>query len=245
MRPQRAPRRWYLLGLLMGVLATATGFLPVLEHTPVVDGLDGARSVALTPNEAYVDDSLAVFRRDATTGALTFDEPPPGEALSQAVFEGGDGDGYTSATQVVSFPAFVNLYPGGDGDGYHSATQVLSFPAFVNLYPGGDGDGYTNATQVLSFPAFVNLYPGGDGDGYDSSLLTVSFPGETMRYVAMTGTDASNDCTNPANPCATITHTIAQANPGETLNLATGTYNEPGLVIDKALHIVGAGVIVQ
>ena len=32
---------------------------------------------------------------------------------------------------------------------------------------------------------------------------------------------------------------------GDTLDLAAGTYNEPGLVIDKALTIQGQGVVVQ
>ena len=40
-------------------------------------------------------------------------------------------------------------------------------------------------------------------------------------------------------------HAVAQANAGDTIDLAAGTYPEPGLVIDKAVIIQGAGVIVQ
>ncbi len=65
------------------------------------------------------------------------------------------------------------------------------------------------------------------------------------RYVATTGSDTGNDCTDQLSPCATIAHAVSQAVNGDTLDLAAGTYNEPGLVIDKYLHIQGAGVIVQ
>ena len=54
-----------------------------------------------------------------------------------------------------------------------------------------------------------------------------------------------NTCTNAATPCATIAHAVSQANPGDILDLAAGTYNEPGLVITKALNIQGQGVIMQ
>ncbi len=57
--------------------------------------------------------------------------------------------------------------------------------------------------------------------------------------------DAGNDCTNPSNKCATLAHAVNQANAGDTINLDAGTYNEPGLVIDKALNIQGQGVVVQ
>jgi DNA-binding beta-propeller fold protein YncE len=45
-----------------------------------VDGLNGARSVVVDPSGSYVyavgqwEDALAVFRRDASSGALTFTE---------------------------------------------------------------------------------------------------------------------------------------------------------------------------
>ena len=42
-----------------------------------------------------------------------------------------------------------------------------------------------------------------------------------------------------------MAHALSQASDGDTLNLAAGTYNESGLVIDKALNFQGQGVIVQ
>ena len=71
------------------------------------------------------------------------------------------------------------------------------------------------------------------------------FPALGVRYVATTGNDSGNTCTNPGNPCATITHAASEAVAGDTLDVAAGTYNEPDLVIDKELTVRGQGVIVQ
>ncbi len=90
-------------------------------------------------------------------------------------------------------------------------------------------------------PGASAQFAGGDGDGYDSGSTSL----RVTRYVATTGSDAGNDCTDALNPCATIGHAVDQANAGDTLDLGTGSYTEPGLVIDKALNIQGAGVIVQ
>lgn len=70
------------------------------------------------------------------------------------------------------------------------------------------------------------------------------------RYVATTGSDASNFCTSSGAPCLTIQHAVDTACPGDTINVAAGTYVEtvsaghggvvagsPGLDIDKSVII--------
>jgi len=48
------------------------------------------------------------------------------------------------------------------------------------------------------------------------------------RYVAPPpdGTDSSNDCTNSANPCATVQHAVDVASTGETIKVAGGSYTD-------------------
>lgn len=63
-----------------------------------------------------------------------------------------------------------------------------------------------------------------------------------VRHVAETGTDGSNDCKNPSNPCKTIQHAIDVANPDDAIHVVGGTYmsaSGPVAVITKPLAIVG------
>ena len=96
----------------------------------------------------------------------------------------------------------------------------------------------TNTLDVSTAPGIL-----------DAGLRVLVTPNPAVTlYVAPppAGSDAdNNDCTNPLSPCATIAHAVSQAVNGDTLDLAAGTYNEPGLVIDKFLHILGQGVLVQ
>jgi parallel beta-helix repeat protein len=49
--------------------------------------------------------------------------------------------------------------------------------------------------------------------------------GPTIRYVdGATGNDSSNDCTTSNTPCATIQHAVDEADPGDEIRVAAGTY---------------------
>lgn len=81
--------------------------------------------------------------------------------------------------------------------------------------------------------------------GYIAILLLAALaiaPAQAAtRYVADTGTD-SGDCTNAANPCATVSYAVDQAVPGDLVEIAAGVYTEAaGLVINDSLTLRGAG----
>ena len=59
------------------------------------------------------------------------------------------------------------------------------------------------------------------------------------RYVATTGRDARG-CADPADPCRSIGFALGEAGPGDTIQVAAGTYDET-LGIDQAVTIIGAG----
>jgi parallel beta-helix repeat protein len=57
----------------------------------------------------------------------------------------------------------------------------------------------------------------------------------TTRHVSPTGTDAG-DCT--ASPCRTISYAVGQANAGDTISVAAGTYAE-SVSVTKTLKLIG------
>jgi hypothetical protein len=61
----------------------------------------------------------------------------------------------------------------------------------------------------------------------------------TTRYVATTGSDTDNDCTDQANPCQTIQNAVNQADSGDTVSIASGTYDE-SVEIRQSLTLVGS-----
>lgn len=74
------------------------------------------------------------------------------------------------------------------------------------------------------------------------TLVAAAEPLAVARYVAPVGSDdAGNSCANPAAPCATLSHALSRALPGDTIHLAPGTYHEAGLRVAQAVTIAGDG----
>jgi len=63
-------------------------------------------------------------------------------------------------------------------------------------------------------------------------------------YVETTGTDDSNDCTNPSASCATIGYAVGQAVAGDTIHVGAGTWENTAtypISISTSLTVTGAG----
>jgi hypothetical protein len=75
-----------------------------------------------------------------------------------------------------------------------------------------------------------------------SFLIAASLVGNAQtRYISVSGTDASNNCIDALNPCATISHAVTEALPGDSILVASGTYSFFGSqVIDKRVILAGA-----
>ena len=72
-----------------------------------------------------------------------------------------------------------------------------------------------------------------------SSYALLAAPNAQTRYVAPGGADVG-DCTNGSEPCQTIDYARQQTDPGDTIQLAAGTFTE-NVNLFTDLTIVGAG----
>ena len=132
-----------------------------------VDGLDGARSVTVSPDGKHLyaagknDDAVAVFSRNSTTGALTFVE-----FQKDGV---GGVDGLNGAGSVTVSPDGNHLYAAGESDdavavlSRNSTTGALSF---VEVQKDGVGgvDGLNGALSVTVSPDGKHLHAAGFND---------------------------------------------------------------------------------
>jgi len=114
---------------------------------------------------------------------------------------------------------------------------------WVTVFEERSGDGGTDIIN-LGTPVsarFVRMNGLVRGTTWGFSLFEFEIFDEIEnRYVAGNGADGGNDCLDPANPCATITHAISQADPGNAVQIAAGDYTE-SFTIDKALTLQGSG----
>ncbi|WP_310962711.1 right-handed parallel beta-helix repeat-containing protein [Nocardioides terrisoli] len=62
----------------------------------------------------------------------------------------------------------------------------------------------------------------------------------TTRYVAPSGSNTTNECTDGAAPCQTIQYAVDHADPGDTISIGPGTYPE-NVQIDVSLTLSGTG----
>jgi 6-phosphogluconolactonase (cycloisomerase 2 family) len=131
------------------------------------DGLNGATGVTVSPDGKHVyvtgafDDAVAVFSRDATTGALTFVE-----FKQDGV---GGVDGLAAAFGVTVSPDGKHVYVTGFDDNAvavfsrDATTGALTFVEFKQNAVGGVG-GLEHATGVTVSPDGKHVYVAGQAD---------------------------------------------------------------------------------
>ncbi len=141
------------------------------DNSGSVDGLDGASAVAVSPDGRHVyvtgsdDNALAVFSRNASTGALTFVE------FHQ---DSPSTDGLAGALDVVVSPDGAHVYAAGPGDDAVAVFERTTDPSdtnfgtlsFVETHVDGLGGvgGLAGAAALAFSPDGTNLYVAGPDD---------------------------------------------------------------------------------
>lgn len=74
------------------------------------------------------------------------------------------------------------------------------------------------------------------------TAATAAHAAVVVRYVSTNGDDTGpNGCTSSSTPCKTIQQAVAEANAGDTVSIAAGSYPE-SVLVRKSLTFLGAGV---
>ncbi len=165
-----------------GVL-TYVGFLK--DGVDSVDGLQGAWSVAVSPdgNHVYVaasnDNAISYFSRNSTTGELTY--------IDCVIDEQGGVNGLAAAYGVTVSPDGNHVYAAGHNDNAvacfsrDSSTGALTYIDCI-IDGAGDVDGLKYANTVTVSPDGKHVYVAADGDNAIACFSRNSGTG-TLTYI--------------------------------------------------------------
>ncbi|MCA9060677.1 MAG: beta-propeller fold lactonase family protein, partial [Planctomycetaceae bacterium] len=161
------------------LLTGELGFLEQqIDEQNGVDGLNFTFATTTSPDGKHVyavggvsnvggndDNAIAVFSRDETTGALTF---------QQVLFDDDDtgdpgtADGLLSARDVKVSPDGLYVYTAGSGDdgiGIFSRNPTTGLLTYVSaVFDGGAINGLNGATSIAISPDGTSLYVAGRDD---------------------------------------------------------------------------------
>jgi 6-phosphogluconolactonase (cycloisomerase 2 family) len=152
----------------------------------IADGLDGAKSVVVSPNGKYVyvvgqglDQALVVFSRDEATGKLAYHE-----VYKDDLF-GGTVDGLNTPMNVTVSPDSKHIYVASKVD---DAVVVFSSNN-ASLEKSVSPDGMVSYGDELTYTVVISITPGTQVAFYDL-LEGTTF----LRFLAQpTGVEAAND----------------------------------------------------
>jgi len=190
-----------------------------------------------------------IFVRDIQTGTT--------ERVS-VDSNGNEANGYSDAPRLSADGRYVSFYSDANNLVPNDTNGT------TDIFVHDRQTGQTERVNIDSSGTQANSYSYGSDISADGKIITFSTsasnlvlgdtngtwdvfvqdrqasPPSSTLYVATTGTDTGN-CGNLASPCTTISYAITQAVAGNTIEIAAGTYTEPGIIVDKDLTLIGAG----
>lgn len=175
--------------------------------------------------------------------AATFDGNPLNDVIDTQVLDSNGAQVWQDTSNSWGFGYYAGFFNGHTTSprpvqGPFAAEHV-TFDISASTGPGPSGQ-YASAsatgTQGIYFDD-MSVTPG------SGAAYSTSFNGD--RWVAPNGSDTANDCSAQSSPCQTIANAIGQANPYDTIHVASGIYDlgsNPALAIAKdGLTLKGEG----
>ena len=85
---------------------------------------------------------------------------------SQAIYNGGNGDGFSLSSFSQAANPLLSLYQGGSADGFALNSFAQADNVLINIYQGGLADGFALANFAQADNVLYNIYGGGLADGF-------------------------------------------------------------------------------
>lgn len=195
----------------------------------------GDPALVVNPND--VNQLPQAPQISAITGVIT------GTTYSNSVSLGVELDTTIGARQVVyevlNGATVVKSYPAKHTNttygGYTPNVTDFTMDWDTNDVPNGVYTVRATLSDALTTEARTSIR--------SVANVTINNPARTLRYVATSGSDTANACTNSAAPCATIDQAVSQAQNNDEIRVAGGMYT-PGsgtavLIITSRMKIIG------
>ncbi|MGB8982607.1 MAG: choice-of-anchor Q domain-containing protein [Anaerolineales bacterium] len=221
-----------------------TGYFPISSNSLAKD--NGDTATCLSKDQRGVDRP-----QNALCDIGAYEYTIPGTATTIGIISGSDQAASPGKTFAVPFSLFVL-----DDMGSPVSNLETTFAAPL-VGPSGAFITDNGVSALVTTDEFgIALSPGfranNQTGAYDvtgsilGSPATVSFSLQNAYWhVSPTGNDnsGSNNCQNPASPCATINHAIQQATAEAIVLLSAGTYNGTGgnsiVTVSKNITLYG------
>lgn len=156
----------------------------------------------------------------------------PGETITYTHFLTNTGDAVDTFTIELVSGDWATLLPSSQfqltvPSGASRFVQVL-----ITVPPQAPA-GLADVTQIRAT------------SGYDAAVSDIvvdtitAKPTVGTRYVAASGDDENNNCTQLADPCRTIARGVNQASANDAVYIASGTYRESAIPLNDTIYISG------
>jgi hypothetical protein len=207
-------------------------------HTSFVVGTHGPQITSSTP----ANNSQAVVNPDGTvTVTLTTSEnldPATVNASTIRVVRSGGTGVFTGPTVPVTVGSNISLVPvPGTTTGAETLTFTITGATVNDFYQVtllGTGKG-----PITDIPGNPLAGTGTNGTDYTFQFVVFSPTNTHLLYVGQTVSDATAPQGTRANPYPTIAAGLAAANPGDTVGVLPGVYNEQ-VVLKSLVRLLSA-----